>query len=66
LKYICVLFFPSVKCEWTDVSSDGKLREYLLTDLQGCDLYTFQVFINENSTAKASQTFTSAEKCEYN
>lgn len=51
-----------VKCEWTDVSSDGKLREYLLTDLQGCDLYTFQVFINENSTAKASQTFTSAEK----
>ncbi|XP_039484170.1 phosphatidylinositol phosphatase PTPRQ [Drosophila santomea] len=52
----------TVQCEWTDVSSDGKLREYLLTDLQGCELYTFQVFINENSTAKASQQFTSAEK----
>ncbi|XP_017049952.1 phosphatidylinositol phosphatase PTPRQ [Drosophila ficusphila] len=51
-----------VECEWTDVSSDGKLREYLLTDLQGCELHTFQVFINENKTAKASQQFTSAEK----
>ncbi|XP_050744270.1 phosphatidylinositol phosphatase PTPRQ [Drosophila biarmipes] len=51
-----------VQCDWSDVSSDGKLREYLLTDLQGCELYTFQVFINENNTAKASQQFTSAEK----
>ncbi|XP_017010293.2 receptor-type tyrosine-protein phosphatase H [Drosophila takahashii] len=51
-----------VVCDWTDVSSDGKLREYLLTDLQGCEPYTFEVFINENNTAKASQQFTSAEK----
>ncbi|EDV55808.2 uncharacterized protein Dere_GG22297 [Drosophila erecta] len=52
----------TVECEWTDVSADGKLREYILADLQGCELYTFEVFINENSTAKASQLFTSAEK----
>ncbi|KAH8401745.1 hypothetical protein KR009_007614, partial [Drosophila setifemur] len=51
-----------VECEWSDTSSDGKLREYLLTDLQGCELHTFAIHINENSTAAASQQFTSAEK----
>ncbi|XP_016985316.1 receptor-type tyrosine-protein phosphatase beta [Drosophila rhopaloa] len=51
-----------VQCEWSAVSADGKLREYLLTDLQGCEPYTFQVFINDNDTAKASQQFISAEK----
>ncbi|XP_020798309.1 phosphatidylinositol phosphatase PTPRQ isoform X1 [Drosophila serrata] len=54
--------YNSVECEWSDVSADGKLREYLLTDLQGCELYTFQLFTNENATAKSSQQFTSAEK----
>ncbi|XP_017079438.1 phosphatidylinositol phosphatase PTPRQ [Drosophila eugracilis] len=51
-----------VECDWSDVSSDGNLREYILSDLQGCEPYTFQVFINENNTAKASEQFTSAEK----
>ncbi|KAI8036266.1 hypothetical protein M5D96_010859 [Drosophila gunungcola] len=51
-----------VQCEWSADSADGKLREYLLTDLQGCEPYTFQVFINDNNTAKASQQFISAEK----
>ncbi|KAH8277705.1 hypothetical protein KR018_003744, partial [Drosophila ironensis] len=52
----------SEECDWTDTSSDGMLREYLLTDLQGCEPHTFEVFINENKTAKGSEVFTSAEK----
>ncbi|KAH8350288.1 hypothetical protein KR067_013028, partial [Drosophila pandora] len=53
---------PTVECNWSESSSDGKLREYLLMDLQGCEPYTFEIFINENLTSKASQQFTSAEK----
>ncbi|KAH8275290.1 hypothetical protein KR026_004701, partial [Drosophila bipectinata] len=51
-----------VECNWSESTSDGKLREYLLMDLQGCEPYTFEIFINENLTSKASQQFTSAEK----
>ncbi|BFG06427.1 receptor-type tyrosine-protein phosphatase eta [Drosophila madeirensis] len=51
-----------VECEWSDHSVDSKLREYLLTDLQGCEQHTFEIYINTNETAKASQQFTSAEK----
>lgn len=56
---------PTVECNWSESSSDGKLREFLLMDLQGCEPYTFEIFINENLTSKASQQFTSAEKRMY-
>ncbi|XP_022227616.2 receptor-type tyrosine-protein phosphatase H [Drosophila obscura] len=51
-----------VECEWSDSSADSKLREYLLTDLQGCEPHTFEIYINQNDTSKASQQFESAEK----
>ncbi|XP_033233871.1 receptor-type tyrosine-protein phosphatase H isoform X1 [Drosophila pseudoobscura] len=51
-----------VECEWSDNSDNSKLREYQLTDLQGCEPHTFEIYINQNETSKASQQFTSAEK----
>ncbi|KAL7737912.1 hypothetical protein ACLKA6_006284 [Drosophila palustris] len=51
-------------CEWSEISDDATLKEFVISDLQGCDLYSIEVFINEerHTKPKASETFTSAEK----
>ncbi|XP_030374954.1 tyrosine-protein phosphatase 10D [Scaptodrosophila lebanonensis] len=52
----------TVECEWMETSQDGSLKQFTLMNLQGCELHTFEVFINDNQTAKSSESFISAEK----
>ncbi|ALC42717.1 Ptp52F [Drosophila busckii] len=55
---------PRGDCEWEDFSNDSTLKQYPLTDLQGCALHSIEVYINKahNGTPKAVQQFTAAEK----
>ncbi|XP_034477352.1 phosphatidylinositol phosphatase PTPRQ isoform X2 [Drosophila innubila] len=54
----------AARCDWNDTSNDTTLKEFTISDLQGCDLYSIEVYINleRHTRAKASETFTSAEK----
>ncbi|XP_068145050.1 phosphatidylinositol phosphatase PTPRQ [Drosophila tropicalis] len=49
-------------CEWTDTSNATTLRQYTLPDLQGCDMFSFEIYMNSNTTVKGSLEFASAEK----
>lgn len=61
------LHFLIVECEWSDYSNDTTLKEVTISYLQGCEPHTIDVYINmaQNTTAKATETFVSAEKSKF-
>lgn len=54
-----------LKCEWTKNMTDSteiNANEYIISGLQGCENYGFQIFINNNETINSEQTFQSPEQ----
>ena len=45
--------------------TDSSTNEYIIGDLQGCELYVFQMYINNNESFKSEETFTSPEQGKY-
>ncbi|XP_064536553.1 receptor-type tyrosine-protein phosphatase eta isoform X2 [Drosophila montana] len=51
-------------CGGSETSNDSTLKQFTITELQGCALHTIEVYINmeRNTTAKATETFVSGAK----
>ncbi|KAL9898387.1 protein tyrosine phosphatase 52F isoform 2-T5 [Glossina fuscipes fuscipes] len=53
---------PSEQCEWSFNLTDITANEYVLTNLQGCENYTLEVFINNDRDLIGASSFISAEQ----
>uniref|UniRef100_A0A1A9W9T9 Fibronectin type-III domain-containing protein n=1 Tax=Glossina brevipalpis TaxID=37001 RepID=A0A1A9W9T9_9MUSC len=49
-------------CEWVYNLTDVTANKYILTDLQGCETYDFQIYINSETNLKGRSTFISGEQ----
>uniref|UniRef100_A0A1I8PP92 protein-tyrosine-phosphatase n=1 Tax=Stomoxys calcitrans TaxID=35570 RepID=A0A1I8PP92_STOCA len=50
------------QCEWFANITDPSAKDYVINDLQGCEPYDIELYINHVDEAKTNQTFVSPEK----